>query len=137
MKRLRTTLQCLFAAFFAFTCCRKLMGRVVQEFNMSHICVLQLSNRKHSPFCLFACHVSAVFSEWVQLSFFFPPHSVPQTSALSHSIQACNTAKGEKKRYHRRHVGCNFNLKLKALSQLVSNYEALPSQRVQEGYSER
>lgn len=70
MKCLRTTLQCLFAAFFfVFTCCRKLMGRVVQEFNMSHICVLQLSNRKHSPFCLFACHVSAVFSEWV------PPHT--------------------------------------------------------------
>lgn len=41
-------------------------------------------------------------------------HSVLQTSALSHCVQACNTAKGEKKRYSRRQVRCNFNLKLKA-----------------------
>lgn len=41
-------------------------------------------------------------------------HSVLQTSALSHYVQACNTANGEKKRYSRRQVRCNFNLKLKA-----------------------
>lgn len=41
--------------------------------------------------------------------------------ALSRCGQACNAAKREKKRCSRRQVRCNFNLKLKALSQLVSN----------------
>lgn len=43
-----------------------------------------------------------------QLSARSSPHSVFQTSALSRCIQACNTAKGEKKRCRRRQVGVQF-----------------------------
>lgn len=50
-----------------------------------------------------------------------PAHSVFHASALGHCAQACDAAKGEKKRYSRRQVRCSFNLKLKAFSQLVSN----------------
>lgn len=50
-----------------------------------------------------------------------PPVSVPHTSTVSHFVQVCNTVKREQRRLGRRQGRCNFNLKLKALSQLVSN----------------
>lgn len=81
----------------------------------STYCVLQVIS-KMPPFCLFTCHVPCWFQSVGRVNFLLRSswHSVLQTSALGHCVQACNTAKGEKKRYSRRQVRCNFNLKLKA-----------------------
>lgn len=70
--------------------------------------------------CLCCCKLTTACLHLASFSSLFIP--LLRTSALGlQCVQVCNAAKGEKKSPSRRQVRCNFNLKLKAPSQLVSN----------------
>lgn len=97
-------------------CC----SRIKNANSLPHICVFQVSCCM-STLCTCLPAMFLLFPASGQSQLFASPHSVLLTSALSHCVQARNIAKGEWKRYSRRQVRCNFNLKPKALSQLVSN----------------